>query len=165
MQSYFSRTENEWHALAPNILISSGGFSHLDSNDSPSGTASGIPYQAIYSDPANATCDLEVNSTNDYSKSVPKVTAYCKSIGKPWFLSAWSSCYNDPGYPYLLPTDQAMATHAQDMYNLVHGQSPSNETAIGSDFWNLRDIGVSAGHCDLGPAYPLTWSTILNNIQ
>ena len=163
MQSYFSRTENEWHSLAPNILISSGGFSHLDSTDNPTGVSSGIPYQAIYNDPANSVCDLEVNSTNDYNNSVPKVTNYCKQIGKPWFLSAWSSCYQDTGYPYYLATDQAMATHAQDMYNLVHGQSPSNEVGIGSDFWNLRDIGVSAGHCDIGPAYPLTWSTIQNN--
>lgn len=163
MQSFFSRTEIEWHALAPNILISSGGFSHLDNTDNPTGVSNGIPWQAITSDPADAVCDLEVNSTNDYSKSVPKFTSYCKQIGKPWFLSAWSSCYQDTGYPYYLATDTAMASHAQDMYNVEHGQTPSNEVAVGSDFWNLRDMGVAPGHCDLGPAYPLTWAAIQSN--
>jgi hypothetical protein len=97
MQSFFHRTEMEWHALAPNILVSSGGFSHLVRPDSPPGVSNGIPYQAIYSDPANDVCDLEVNSANDYNDAVPKVTGYCKAVGKPWFLSAWSSCYQDPG--------------------------------------------------------------------
>ena len=102
MQRFFDRTEKQWHALAPDILVSSGGLSNLVKPDSPTGVSDGIPYQAIYSNPANDVCDMEVNSANDYNYSVPKVTAYCKSIGKPWFLSAWSSCYRDPGYSYYL---------------------------------------------------------------
>jgi hypothetical protein len=163
MQTFFDRTEKEWHTLAPNIMISSGGFSHLDSKDSPPGTSNGIPYQAIYSDSANSVCDIEVNSINDYNISIPKVTNYCESIGKPWFLSAWSSCYQDNGYPYYLSSDQAMASHTQDMYNLVGGKSPSTQAGVGSDFWNLNNTGVKANSCDLSPAYPLTWSAIQAN--
>jgi len=158
MQNFYHRTITEWQALAPNILITTGGFSHINT-----ATSSGIPWQAIVSDPANPICDLEVNSPGDVSGAVNKFTSYCKQIGKPWYLAAWSSCYQDTGYPYYLATDADMATHAQDMYNLEHGMTPSVETAIGSEFWNLRDIGVSAGHCDIGPSYPLTFSTIQSN--
>ena len=102
MQSFFDRTENEWHTLAPDILVSSGGFSHLIKSDKPTGVSNGIPYQAIYTDSANDVCDLEVNSANDINDSVPKVTSYCKSIDKPWFMSAWSSCFQDTRLPLLL---------------------------------------------------------------
>ncbi len=163
MQRFFDRTEKEWHALAPNILVSSGGFSHLVKPDNPPGVSSGIPYQAIYSDPANDVCDLEVNSANDYNDSVPKVTSYCNSIGKPWFLSAWSSCYQDSGYSYYFATDSEMAAHAQAMYNLTLGESPSNEMAVGTDFWNLNHTPVTPGTCDIGPQFPLTWATVRNN--
>jgi len=155
MQSFFHRTETTWHALAPNIMISTGGFSHLDS-----ATSSGIPWQNIVSDPANATCDIEINSTDDVNSTIGKFTSYCKKIGKPWFLSAWSSCYRDRGYPYYLATDGDMAAHAQAMYSIQQGGSPAAMPGVGSDFWNLMDSGVAPGHCDLGPAYPRTWSVI-----
>jgi hypothetical protein len=163
MQSFFHRTETEWSALAPNILVSSGGLSHLVKPDKPPGVSNGIPYQAIYSDPANDVCDLEVNSPNDYNDSVPKVTSYCNSIGKPWFLSAWSACYQDTGYSYYLATDAEMAAHAQTMYDLTLGASPSNEVAVGTDFWNLSHTPAEPGTCDLGPQFPLTWATLGDN--
>ena len=155
MQAFFHRTETEWQALAPRIMISTGGFSHLDS-----ATSSGIPWQNIVSDPANATCDIEINSSNDVNYAIAKFTSYCDKIGKPWFLSAWSSCYQDHGYPYYLATDAAMAAHTQQMYAIQHGGSPVAMPAVGSDFWNLFDAGVAPGHCDLGPAYPQTWSVV-----
>jgi len=155
MQSFFHRTETEWHALAPNIMISTGGFSNLNN-----ATSSGIPWQKIVSDPADATCDIEINSADDVNYSIAKFTSYCKKIGKPWFLSAWSSCYQDSGYPYYLATDGDMAAHAKEMYGIQQGGSPAAMPAIGSDFWNLMDSGVTPGHCDLGPAYPQTWSAI-----
>lgn len=158
MQNFFHRTETEWQALAPNILISTGGFSHLNNS-----TSSGIPWQTIVSDSSDAVCDIEINSPNDITGAIGKFTSYCLQQHKPWFLSAWSSCYQDTGYPYYLATDAAMASHAQDMYNIQHGGTPAAMPAVGSDFWNLRDIGVSAGHCDLGPAYSQTWATIQNN--
>jgi hypothetical protein len=157
MQAFFHRTETEWQSLAPDILISTGGFSHLNPTDS-----SGIPWQNIVSDPADAVCDLEVNSANDVNYSVGKFTAYCRQIGKPWFLSAWSSCYEDYGYPFYLASDAAMALHAQQMYAIQQGGYPAAMPAVGSDFWNLRDRGIAPGHCDLGPAYPLTWAIVRN---
>jgi hypothetical protein len=163
IQSFFHRTETEWHALAPTILVSSGGFSHLVKPDSPPGVSNGIPYQAIYSDPANDVCDLEVNSANDYNDAVPKVTSYCNAVGRPWFLSAWSSCYQDPGYGYYLATDGAMAAHARAMDRLALGRSPSSEVAVGTDFWNLNNTPAKAGTCDIGPQFPLTWTTVQDN--
>jgi len=155
MQAFFHRTETEWKALAPRILISTGGFSHLNG-----ATSSGIPWQNIVSDPANATCDIEINSSDDLYQAIGKFTSYCKKIGKPWFLSAWSACYQDIGYPYYSATDAAMATHGQEMYYIQQGGSPAAMPAVGSDFWNLLDAGVAPGHCDLSPAFPKTWAVI-----
>ena len=159
MRSFFDRTEKQWHSLAPKILVSSGGFSHLVKPDDPNGVSNGIPYRAIDSDPANDVCDLEVNSANDYNDSVPKVTSYCKSISKPWFLSAWSSCYRDRGYSYYLATDGDMAAQ-RAMYNLERGGPPSHETAVGSDFWNLKVNPVTPGTCDIGPQFPRALATV-----
>lgn len=158
MQNFYHRSITQWQAVAPNILISTGGFSHVNTANS-----SGIPWQAILSDPANPVCELEVNSPGDVTGAVNKFTSYCKSIGKPWYLAAWSSCYQDTGYPYYLADDAAMAHHAQDMYSLEKGQAPATYAAAGDEFWNLRDQGVSAGHCDIGPSYPQTWSVIQTN--
>jgi len=172
MQSFFDRTENEWNALAPNILISSGGFSHLDSSNS-----NGIPWQNIIADPADSVCDIEVNSQNDVTQSIPKFTQACQADGKPWFLSAWSSCYADgSNYPFVTNSDSAMAAHAQDMYNIQdsitdtnNGGKPSTYAAVGSDFWNLKSDTLvgnppapPTGSCDIYDAFPLTESVIKN---
>lgn len=158
MIDFYHRTITQWQAQAPNILISTGGFSHINTANS-----SGIPWQTIVSDSANPLCEVEVNSPGDVSGAVNKFTSYCKQIGKPWYLAAWSSCYQDTGYPYYLANDAAMASHAQAMYDLEHGLAPSVMPAVGNEFWNLRDVGVSPGHCDLGPAYPQTFAVIQNN--
>lgn len=163
MRRFFDRTEKEWHGLAPNILISSGGLSHLNKKDNPIGVSNGIPYRAIYSDPANDVCDLVVNSPDDYKDSISKAARYCKSIGKAWFLSAWSSCFRDTEYPYYFATDAQMARHAQAMYNLTRDKSPSHEVAVGTDFWNLNHTPVSPGTCDIGSQFPLTWATVQDN--
>lgn len=157
LQAFYHRSLVEWHALAPNILISTGGFSHLNSP-----TASGIPWRAIMSDPANPLCEIEVNSPGDLNRTVSKVTRYCRRIGKPWYLAAWSSCYADPNYPFYTPSDASMAVHARRMYGVAGGRPPAAFAAVGSEFWNLRDRGVAAGHCDIGPAYPQTFAVIQN---
>lgn len=160
MRGFFDRSEREWHALAPKILVSSGGLSHLDHRDRPTGVSSGIPYRAVYADPADAVCDLEVNSPGDLAQSIAKVTGYCRSIGKPWFLSAWSSCYQDPEYPYYFPTDASMAAHARAMAEVTRGRGPSREPAVGTDFWNLDQTPVTPGTCDIGPQFPKTWAAV-----
>jgi aryl-phospho-beta-D-glucosidase BglC (GH1 family) len=157
MQNFYHRTLTEWHALAPNILISSGGFSHLNSPNS-----NGIPWQAILSDSANPVCDIEVNSPGDLSGSVNKFTQYCQQLGKPWFLAAWSSCFGG-SYPFYTPTDADMAAHAQAMYDLARGGAPATYAAIGSDFWNLRDQGQKAGTCSLSPSFPLSFAVVQRN--
>jgi len=155
LRNFYHRSLREWHALAPDILISTGGFSNLNSAD-----ASGIPWQAIMADRADPICEFEVNSPHDINETVNKVTSYCRQLGKPWYLAAWSSCYADPDYPFYTPTDESMATHAREMYALQHGAAPSVFPAVGSEFWNLRDRGRQAGQCDIGPAFPLTFAAI-----
>lgn len=159
LTSFFENTMSEWHALAPNILVSSGGFSYL--NDS----GSGIDWKTIVSDPINTTCDMEINSSDDENITTPMFTSYCKSINKPWFLSAWSSCYQPDGqtYPFYTTTDAEMAAHAQDMYNIAAGGSPATYPAIGSDFWNLRNEGAPQGTCSISPSFPLTFAEVQNN--
>jgi hypothetical protein len=111
----------------------------------------------------NPVCDLEVNSPDDLNAAVGPVTNYCRSIGKPWFLAAWSSCYNSSSYPFNTPTDADMAGHAQTMYSLASGGTPAAYRAIGADFWNLANDGTPAGTCSLSPAFPQTWSVVQNN--
>jgi hypothetical protein len=155
MKSFYHRTLAQWHTLAPHILASTGGFSHLNNS-----TSSGIPWQDIMSDAANPLCELEVNSTGDVRGSVNKVTSFCQRIGKPWYLAAWSSCYADHGYPFYTPSDTTMASHAQDMYNIQHGGAPAAMPAAGGEFWNLRDRDVAPGHCDIGPRFPQTFAVV-----
>ena len=146
MQGWYSATTAEWHSLAPNILVSSGGFSYLNKSG-----AAGIPWQQIMRDPNNATCDMEIHSIGDRDVTTPMVTKYCQGIGKPWFLSAWSSCLKPPrsstdldGYA----TDAQMATHAAAMYAIASGHSPATHRALGADFWNLGPATTNT--CQLG---------------
>jgi hypothetical protein len=156
MQNFFHRTLTQWKALAPNILVSTGGFSHLNGNTT-------IPWQAIVSDPANAVCSMEINSPDDLNDTVAKFTSYCKALGKPWFLAAWSSCFGSTTYPFYTPNDAAMSSHAQEMYSVAKGRSPAVYSSIGADFWNLRDEGLRTGSCSLSPNFPLTWAVIRAN--
>lgn len=155
MQDFFSRTLAEWHSLAPNTLISTGGFSHLDNP-----TSSGIPWQAIVSNPANAMCDIEINSQSDIDNAVGKFTQYCQQLGEPWFLSAWSSCYQDSGYPFYLANDAAMAAHTQEMYSIASGNFPGYGASVGTDFWNMNGSTEVPGSCDLNQSFPQTWAAV-----
>jgi aryl-phospho-beta-D-glucosidase BglC (GH1 family) len=157
MTAFFHRTETEWHTLAPNILISTGGFSYLNDPNS------GIDWRSIMSDAADPVCDIEINTPGDLATTVGEVTNHCKSLHKPWFLAAWSSCYRDTGYPYYLADDHAMAQHAQAMYDVAKGNSPATYAAIGTDFWNLQNAGTPAGTCSISPSFPLTWAKVQSN--
>lgn len=156
MQAFYHNTMSQWHTLAPNILTSSGGFSYLDYN-------SGIPWKAVMDDPSNQVCDTEVNSSGDRNTSIPMVTNECQGLGKPWFLSAWSSCFQTGGGDLTnQQTVAGMVAHAQDMYAVANGLNPpAAYQGIGSDFWNL---GPGIGQtCDLNNnpnGYPTVWQVI-----
>lgn len=163
MTTFFQQTLAQWVALAPNVLVSTGGFSYLNDPNS------GIDWQAIMNDPNDASCDMEVNSPQDEDTSVANVTSYCQGLNKPWFLAAWSSCYQDSGYPFSLSSDSAMATHAQAMYDIAsgaydpeYGGTPETYPAIGTDFWDLQDTTVSPGTCSIGTQFPLTFAVVQN---
>jgi hypothetical protein len=160
--AFFSRTLRELKNLDSHHVISTGGFSYI--ND----PHSGIDWESIVADPNNATCDVEVNSYDDRNISVPNVSSYCQGLGKPWFLSAWSSCYSDKrwgaGDINNWPDDAAMAAHARDMYQLERATNASPTglavAAIGSDFWNLGDRPLKSSMCDIGEQFPQTLAVV-----
>jgi len=152
---FYTRSLAEWKADAPSILVSSGGFSYI--ND----PRSGIDWKTIMADPGNASCDVEVNSTGDLSVSVPDVSSYCRSLGKPWFLAAWSSCFGTSRGTWDLDywsSDAAMAAHARAMISVADGVSVP--APFGDDFWNIGDTAAVAGTCDIGPQFPLTFAAV-----
>jgi hypothetical protein len=165
--SFFSRTLGEWRALDPHHVVSTGGFSYL--ND----PASGIDWKKIVADPNNGTCDVEVNSYPDRNISVPNVSSYCQQLGKPWFLAAWSSCYSTSTWGADdindWPDDAAMATHAQDMYDVERARLASGPkapiAAAGSDFWNLANVALHVGRCDIGTQFPQTLTVVTSNAR
>jgi hypothetical protein len=162
MNAFFRRTLAEWRALAPNILVSTGGFSYINDPNS------GIDWKTIVADPNDATCNVEINSFPDRNISVPNMSSFCNGLNKPWFLAAWSSCWRATprfnGDADSWPTDAAMAAHAQDMYNVSGDHNPTAPApamaAIGSDFWNLANKPSRQGMCDIGTQFPLTLKTV-----
>jgi hypothetical protein len=157
MGAFYTRTMANWHADAPKILVSSGGLSHLNGTDNPAGVSNGIPYHQIFHDVHNASCDMEINSPNDLNVSVAKVTSYCATIGKPWFLAAWSSCYHSSYWENSQWGDKEMAAHARLMYDVSNARSRASYPALGADFWNMRDEGAVAGVCGIAPGpFPMT---------
>jgi hypothetical protein len=157
MTTFFRRTLGEWRALAPNILVSTGGFSYINDPNS------GIDWKTIVADSNDATCDVEVNSSEDRDVSVASLSSYCQQLGKPWFLAAWSSCQGAQQFSTDIDhwaTDADMASHAQDMSNIAGGSSPAAAPAIGSDFWNLAATPARDGNCDIGPQYPQTLGAV-----
>lgn len=162
--AFFSRTLAQWKALDSNHLVSTGGFSYINDPNS------GIDWQTIVQDPNNAVCDVEINSYPDRNSSVPNMSTFCKNHGKPWFLAAWSSCFNDKGFADDINnwlSDADMAAHAQDMYNIARNHNPTAPgpatAAAGSDFWNLGSVAANKGSCDIGPQFPQTFATVQAN--
>jgi hypothetical protein len=162
MTDFFHRTLTELTALDPHHLMSTGGFSYLNLPN-----AAGIDWKTIMSDPADHLCAVEINSQPDRDTTVPMVSSFCKGLGKPWFLSAWSACvgsmsmFNGDVDHY--PTDDLAAQHAADMYAVaadqnVVGAAPAMP-AVGSDFWNLGN--GKAPTCDINPGFPKTFAVVV----
>jgi hypothetical protein len=156
--AFFRRTLAQLKALDPNHLASSGGMSYINDPNS------GIDWQQIMADQNNDLCDVEINSLPDRNISVPNVSKYCRGIGKPWFLSAWSACQGAKTGPHDINHwpggDLDMAAHAVDMYQVERNAHPAPPApavaAVGSDFWNL----AATGSCGLGPSYPQTFAVL-----
>ena len=174
MLTWYSALESYWTSLSP-ILISSGGFSHLDDGNSGcvAGDATypcpaGVPWRQIVALPHNATADIEDNSTDD-QQLIPGFAHYATSIGKPWYLSAWSACLEDSeqnGWDdYTSDADAAL--HVTDMLNLAAGRQITNYQpyghtsvkAAGFSFWNLGNQAPTT--CDIGPTYaPISFAAL-----
>jgi hypothetical protein len=176
MLTWYSTLEAYWHSLSP-VLISSGGFSHL--NDSNSGCTpgdgtypcpAGVPWQQISDLPYNATADIEENSAND-QQLIPGFAGFATTSGRPWTLSAWSACLESSEQPggddYTSDTDAAR--HVTDMLDLAAGQpvanyppaGQANVAAAGFSFWNLGNQAPNT--CQIGPTYtPLSFAALSN---
>jgi hypothetical protein len=172
MRAFFEHVMDKWHSDAPHVLVSTGGFSHLNDQDNPVGVTNGIPWKDVMSYPTNATCDIEINSTDDYNSTVPKITNFCDSIGKPWFLAAWSSCYQDTGYSWpVMKNDDDLAAHNQLMFDTMHAASgtPAVYPAAGTDFWSMHAYPMAngnpePGHCSQdATTFPHAAKVIRNN--
>jgi hypothetical protein len=179
MLTWYSTLEAYWHSLSP-ILISSGGFSHL--NDGNSGCVAGdgtypcpagVPWQQITALPNNATADIEDNSTND-QQLIPGFADYATSIGKPWYLSAWSACLqnNEQDGSDDYTSDPDAALHVTDMLNLAAGEPITNyqpfghttAPAAGFSFWSLGNQAPTT--CDIGPTYaPISFAALTNGAR
>src|SRR5262249_3197841 len=155
----FHRTLSELKTLFPHHLVSTGGFSYLNETN-----AAGIDWKTIMSDANDDVCAFEINSQGDRDVTTPMVSKFCQGIGKPWFLSAWSTCVGKPkDFPSDIdhwPTDDQAAVHAQDMYDIAAAKSgtPAVVPAIGSDFWNLGT--QQAPTCDINPSFPKTFGVV-----
>jgi hypothetical protein len=159
--AFFKRTLAQLRALDSQHVISTGGFSYINDPNS------GIDWKTIVKDPNNQVCDVEVNSFGDRNVSMPNVSKYCKSIGKPWFLSAWSSCqgtghFSDDSNHW--SSDGQMAAHAEDMYKIARNDSPKAPgpaiAAVGTSFWNLGNTAARVDNCDIGHQYPLSLQVV-----
>jgi hypothetical protein len=157
---FYARTLKQLRALAPNHVVSTGGFSYL--ND----PGSGIDWKTIMSGADDDLCDVEINAKGDRDTTIPLVTAYCQALGKPWFLAAWSSCLDDKRFASDMDgyaSDAEMAAHARDMYSIaratnVTGPAPTY-AAVGTDFWNLG-TKTAKPTCDIGPGFPATLAVV-----
>lgn len=162
--AFFSRSLGQLRALTSNHVISTGGFSYLNDPNS------GIDWQTIMSGTYNQVCDIELNSFPDRDVAVYNVAAYAASIGKPWFLAAFSSCQGTSGFTgdaNHWPTDTDMAAHFEDCYRLAYSPGTatapapaSNNPACGAHFWNLGATPAGAGNCDISHNYPLTFAKV-----
>jgi hypothetical protein len=162
--AFFARTLSQFKRLDANHVISTGGFSYI--ND----THSGIDWETIVADRNDATCDVEINSYPDRNISVPIVSSYCRQLDKPWFLSAWSSCYKNNTSVESIDdwlTDTDMAAHARDMYDIERNRNPAPPgpvvAALGSDFWNFANRPLQLGMCDIGQQFPRTLAVVKAN--
>lgn len=139
----------------PNHLHSTAGLS--DIND---GLLSQSVWQSLMTDPNNDICATEINSKGDRDVTMPEVTSFCKGINKPWFLAAWSACLNTGGGDLdNWSTMPQMVTHAQDMEDIVNGQTDLGghapaELPIGSSFWSFQSKGTDHIGCDFSEKTP-----------
>jgi hypothetical protein len=163
MTDFFHRTLGELGTLDPHHLRSTGGFSYLNLPK-----AAGIDWKTIMSDPLDQVCAVEINSQPDRDTSVPMVSSFCKGLGKPWFVAAWSACVGSSamfgGDIDHFPTDALAAAHAADMYAVaadqgVTGTAPAM-AAVGSDFWNLGT--GTAPTCDINPGFSQTFAVVVS---
>jgi Cellulase (glycosyl hydrolase family 5) len=140
--SFFQRTLSEAHTEFPNQLVETGGLLYLDWN-------SGIDWKTIMSDPNDQVCSLHVYSSGDATATVPNVSSYCSSLGKPWIDEEF-------GFPQT-DGDSIRAVEFQGRYSLSLQYS-----AAGTLFWNLGPQ-VGANTFDVNQDTPATWSTVIAN--
>lgn len=141
--SFFADVESYWKTLDPNHLVSPGGVAGMEYAGQ-----NGIPWQAIFSNPATDVC-----GTKTYGGMVnflPTLANYCNNtLHKPWFDDEW-------GYPQS-DGDSVRATKFQSQFD-----NNKANNAAGEFFWNAGYQMASTTY-DINPQTPLTFNTIIQN--
>jgi hypothetical protein len=143
LTAFFQRTLSESRHFFPSQLSETGGFLHLDYN-------AGIDWQTIMGDADDQVCSLHVYSPGDATVSVPNVSSYCGSLGKPWIDEEFGFPQSDG--------DTTRASDFKGQYALS-----TQYGAAGTLFWNLGPQ-VAGDTYDVNPNTPNTWATVLANV-
>ena len=143
LTNYYRVLSDTLHAADPNHLISSGGLSHLNQANC------GIDWKSIFSLPHINLAAIHVYSDNDRNITMPMVTGWAASHGKPFTVEEFGFQQGDG--------DAKRSAEFQNMYDL--GRQYSVKAMI---FWNLGpEIGSSS--YEVNPNTPLTWNTVIQN--
>jgi cellulase (glycosyl hydrolase family 5) len=156
LTNFYTNVFAQWRMLDKDHLLSTGGLLHLDWEErfgNPAG--SGIDWQTIFSLRQNDVPSMHnygLNQTDrpaDYAS--PKVSAYCRQIGKPWITEEF-------GFEQSRGDDVRAG-----LYQQVYGIQGTYGSA-GVAFWNLGNELVPAPTVpttfDTNPNTPLTWTSV-----
>ena len=145
LDDFFSRTLAELRADMPHPLAETGGLSYLD-------WSSGIDWKTIMADPNDQICSIHVYSQGDADTTVPNVSSYCGTLGKPWIIEEFGFPQSDG--------DAARAQEFQGRYDLA-----TRYGAAGVAFWNLgpENMATTPTTFDVNATTPLTMAVVRGN--
>jgi cellulase (glycosyl hydrolase family 5) len=141
LNSFFARTLAQGRNDFPSQLVETGGLLYLDWN-------SGIDWKTIMGDPDDQICSIHMYSSGDVTTTVPNVSSYCASLGKPWIVEEFGFPQSDGDTP--------RASEFLGRYSVS-----TQYGAAGTLFWN---VGPEMGSTfDVNPQTPVTWTAVLDN--
>lgn len=141
--AFFARTLTQWRSQDRNHLLTTGGLLQLDWN-------SGIDWRAIMSLPGVSVCTLHVYGSGDETTTVPQVSDFCGSLGKPWLTEEFG--FNQ------LDGDVVRAAEFTRIYEMQ-----ATRHSAGAGFWNLGPQ-VGGDTFDVNAATPLTWQVVKTHL-
>jgi len=137
--TFYDRVFATWGRLSPGSLRSTGGLLQLD-------WASGIDWKAITALAGLDVCAIHTYSDADRLVTLPAVSTWCGSLGKPWIDEefGWEAGIGDA----------ARAADLTDTYRLVRTAG-----GAGAGIWNLGPQASNPTY-DVGPQTPLALAAV-----